>query len=133
MFVSAYDVGQVSIVFNDMKMYIQFFSDDMLMGCVIAARAVSCPWGFDEGIAVTFKGKSLISDFERKERFDEVAVFERIIKEVDSNENFYELCIEFKKENTYDFQKNNIYFIIDRDHEDDYFFELEASRRLKSR
>lgn len=127
--VDDYRIGNVLLKFSNMRITIEFYDIDCVLGCAIPARIVGDNYSFDENLKISINGKALYLD--KSARFDNIKVFNIILGE--SSAVFNTIVLEYTQKNAYEFNRRYIYFVVDEDHADTYYYDLEYSKRAKKR
>lgn len=125
-----YSIRNVEIFFKEKSIVLHFFDEDFLIGLFVATRIICCPYDMDKDMLIIFnKHKIKIDNW--KDRLNEVFIFNLLFQKISPTSS--ELNeIEFLTSETFiEFQKKSIYFIVDKDHDDFYYANLEIKKREK--
>lgn len=111
-------------------MRIEFFREDSVLGNAMAGWVLSKDWDFDGEILIRKNEKKIEVPVGRYRRKNKIRVFELLLESTlaDAGE-LCELTLEFSKAQSYRSERCNIFFVVDRDHEDSYYLELTLENR----
>jgi hypothetical protein len=126
-----YSTYCVTLDFSKNKnIFLKFLNINKVFGVALISQILSNPYSCDEGTILIINGKE-INDIKKYDVLDVHNIFCEILSQISSE--WVEIIAEIHYEDyeCYNFQKQNIYFIEDADHDTFYYFELEMSRRTK--